>query len=87
MIFILPRAMTMMGPGCGEWIAAGEVEADTAQRLQAFLNRLATAPGFLPFAGAWNDVDGHGRLLHERNLTASVSRPFRSAWGASVSRA
>src|SRR5689334_10324174 len=42
MIFYLAKGDDdACGPGCSEWIAAeGQFDADTAQRLRAFLNRL-----------------------------------------------
>jgi len=77
MIFYLAKgADDECGPGCGEWIAAeGQIDADTAQQLRAFLNRLGKrklpiffhSPGG---AGATSTV--MGRLLREREMTAGV---------------
>jgi hypothetical protein len=78
MIFYLAKGDDdACGPGCGEWIAAeGQIEADTAQRLRAFLNRLGKRklPVFFHSPGGNGTTSTvMGRLLHERDMTAGVS--------------
>lgn len=77
MIFYLAKGEDdECGPGCGEWIAAeGHVEADTAQRLRAFLNRLGKRKLPIFFhspGGAGTTATVMGRLLREREMTAGV---------------
>ena len=71
MIFYLAKGEDdECGPGCGEWIAAeGQIEADTAQRLRAFLNRLGKRKLPIFFhspGGAGTTSTVMGRLLRER---------------------
>jgi hypothetical protein len=77
MIFYLAKGEDdACGQGCSEWIAAeGRFEADTAQRLRAFLTRLGKRK--LPILFHSNGGNGTtamtmGRLLREREMTASV---------------
>ncbi len=77
MIFYLAKGDDdACGPGCGEWIAAeGQIEADTAQRLRAFLNRLGKRKLPIFFhspGGAGTTSTVMGRLLREREMTAGV---------------
>ena len=77
MIFYLAKGEdNACGPGCDEWIAAeGQIEADTAQRMRAFLTRLGKRklPIFFHSPGG-NGVTSRamGRLLREREMTAGV---------------
>jgi hypothetical protein len=77
MIFYLAKGDDdACGPGCSEWIAAeGQFDADTAQRLRAFLNRLGKRklPIFFHSLGG-NGITAMamGRLLREREITAGV---------------
>src|SRR5258708_25471646 len=78
MIFYLAKGDDdACGPGCGEWIAAeGQIEADTAQRLRTFLNRLdkRKLPIFFHSPGGNGTTSTvMGRLLRERDVTAGVS--------------
>jgi hypothetical protein len=78
MIFYLAKGDDdACGPGCGEWIAAeGQIEADTDQRLRAFLNRLGKRklPIFFHSPGGNGTTSTvMGRLLRERDMTAGVS--------------
>jgi hypothetical protein len=77
MIFYLAKGDDdACGPGCGEWIAAeGQIDADTAQRLRAFLNRLGKRKLPIFFhspGGAGTTSTVMGRLLREREMTAGV---------------
>jgi hypothetical protein len=77
MIFYLAKGDDdACGPGCGEWIAAeGQFDADTAQRLRAFLNRLGKRklPIFFHSLGGNGTTSiAMGRLLREREITAGV---------------
>src|SRR5256885_9118271 len=74
MIFYLAKGDDdACGAGCGEWIAAeGQIEADTAQRLRAFLNRLGKRELPIFFhspGGAGTTSTVMGRLLREREMT------------------
>ena len=71
MIFYLAKGDDdACGAGCGEWIAAeGQIEADTAQRLRAFLNHLGKRKVPIFFhspGGAGTTSTVMGRLLRER---------------------
>ena len=77
MIFYLAKGDDdACGPGCGEWIAAeGQIDAETAQRLRAFLNRLGKRKLPIFFhspGGAGTTSTVMGRLLREREMTAGV---------------
>jgi hypothetical protein len=65
------------GQGCSEWIAAeGQIDADAAQRLRAFLNRLGKRklPIFFQSPGGNGTTSTvMGRLLRERGMTTGVS--------------
>jgi hypothetical protein len=66
------------GPGCSEWIAAeGQFDLGALQRLRAFLARLGgrKLPIFFQSSGGLQEqAMVIGRLLHEREMTAGVSR-------------
>src|SRR5439155_1557214 len=65
------------GPGCSEWIAAeGQIEANSAQQLRAFLGRLGKRKLPIFFHSPGGNVTTStvmGRLLRERDMTAGVS--------------
>src|SRR5262245_37245502 len=70
MIFYLAKGEDdACGPGCGEWIAAeGQIQADTAQHLRTFLNRLGKRklPIFFHSPGGNGTTSTvMGRLLRE----------------------
>ncbi len=66
------------GPGCNEWIAGvGEIEEESAGRLQHLLDRLKRPPPPLFFHSGGGFVPGGlelGRLIRARKLTVSVGR-------------
>ena len=77
MIFYLAKGDgDACGPGCGEWIAAeGQIDAEAAQRLRAFLNRLGKRKLPIFFhspGGAGTTSTLMGRLLREREMTTGV---------------
>ena len=66
------------GPGCSEWIAAeGQFDVGAPQRLRTFLTKLGARklPIFFQSSGGLQEqAMVIGRLLHEREMTAGVSR-------------
>jgi len=78
MIFYLAKGDEgVCGPGCSEWIAAeGQIEANSAQQLRAFLGRLGKRKLPIFFHSPGGNVTTStvmGRLLRERDMTAGVS--------------
>jgi len=78
MVFYLAKGEEgACGPGCSEWIAAeGQIVAASAQQLRAVLNRLGKRKLPIFFHSPGGNVTAStvmGRLLREREMTASVS--------------
>lgn len=78
MIFYLAKGDEgVCGPGCSEWIAAeGQIEANSAQQLRAFLGRLGKRKLPIFFHSPGGNVTTStvmGRLLRERDMIAGVS--------------
>jgi hypothetical protein len=79
MVFYIAHGDTdACGHGCSEWIAAvGEIEPESASRLQHLLDRLKGPPPPLFFHSGGGRIGGGlelGRLIRARKLTVSVGR-------------
>jgi len=75
--FVAQGDANSCGPGCSEWIGAdGAIDAGSAGRLRALLNRLGDRKLPIYFHSPGGSVEGAlaiGRLMRARGLTAGVA--------------